>query len=252
MDHAIRFTADCTQKTYLWPARHEAGQANPACPPMGARFRLKATFSLPAAVCSPMCQTVVSTMKNYGLILADNGSNWYFQGTADTQMDLHRRRPAEADPGERLRSRRRIVADGEPGFRPSRAAPHRSTTSTGTDGAADVDDGDEPPRRPPTTSPPPSTSTTTSVPRVVRLGEEDRAGGSYAMYGRSSRSGDQIALRAAARVAGGVGNGLDPQTWFVLSLGTLAVSIGMCWALATVRLRRRRRLAPTAGADGDV
>jgi len=82
LDHAIRFTADCTQRSYLWPARHEAGQANSDCPPMGARFRLNASFSLPASKCSAMCQTVIRTMKTYGLILADNGSNWYFQGDA--------------------------------------------------------------------------------------------------------------------------------------------------------------------------
>jgi hypothetical protein len=85
MDHAIRFTAQCTQQTYLWPARHEAGQDNPNCPPMGARFRLSAGFSLPASGCAAMCQTVISTLQTYGLILADNGSNWFFQGTADTR-----------------------------------------------------------------------------------------------------------------------------------------------------------------------
>jgi hypothetical protein len=85
MDHAIRFTAQCTQQAYLWPARHEAGQANPSCPPMGARFRLNPDFSLPASSCSAMCQTVITTMQTYGLILADNGSNWFFQGVADTR-----------------------------------------------------------------------------------------------------------------------------------------------------------------------
>lgn len=85
MDHAIRFTAECTQATYLWPARHEAGQSDTNCPPMGARFRLNASFTLPAADCSAFCQTVLTTMKTYGLVLADNGSNWYFQGTADTR-----------------------------------------------------------------------------------------------------------------------------------------------------------------------
>jgi hypothetical protein len=85
MNHAIRFTASCTQQSYLWPARHEAGQANTNCPPMGARFRLKASFSLPPSKCSAFCQTVVKAMKTFGLILADNGSNWFFQGTADTR-----------------------------------------------------------------------------------------------------------------------------------------------------------------------
>jgi hypothetical protein len=85
MDHAIRFTAACTQESYIWPARHEAGQANTDCPPMGARFRLSAAFSLPASECAAACQTVVTTLQTYGLILADNGSNWFFQGTADTR-----------------------------------------------------------------------------------------------------------------------------------------------------------------------
>jgi hypothetical protein len=83
MDHAIRFTVQCTQQSYIWPARHEAGQDDPSCPPMGARFRLDASFELPPSECSAMCQTVLTTMKTYGLIVADNGSNWYFQGTAD-------------------------------------------------------------------------------------------------------------------------------------------------------------------------
>jgi hypothetical protein len=85
MDHAIRFTAQCTNQAYLWPARHQAGQAAPQCPPMGARFRLRASYTLPRSQCSAFCQTVLTTMKTYGLILADNGSNWYFQGTADTR-----------------------------------------------------------------------------------------------------------------------------------------------------------------------
>ncbi len=85
MNHAIRFTAQCTQQSYVWPARHEAGQVDPNCPPMGARFRLQASFALPPSQCAAMCQTVITTMKTYGLILADNGSNWFFQGTADTR-----------------------------------------------------------------------------------------------------------------------------------------------------------------------
>ncbi len=85
MDHAIRFTAQCTQQAYVWPARHEAGVDDPNCPPMGARFRLDADFTLPASSCSSMCQTVLTAMKTYGMILADNGSNWFFQGVADSR-----------------------------------------------------------------------------------------------------------------------------------------------------------------------
>ena len=62
--------------------------------------------------CAAMCQTVITTMKTYGLILADNGSNWYFQGMADTRRTTPSR-PAEADPSESLRRRRRILSDGD-------------------------------------------------------------------------------------------------------------------------------------------
>jgi hypothetical protein len=89
-DHAIRFTVECTQQSYVSPARHEAGRANSDCPPMGTRFRLSASLNLPASECSAFCQTVITTMKTYGLILADNGSNWYFQGTADTRWTYSR------------------------------------------------------------------------------------------------------------------------------------------------------------------
>lgn len=84
IDHAIRFTAQTTDTRYLWPARHEAGAvSDPSFPPMGARFRLKASFRLPASRCARACQVVVEAMKTYGLILADNGSNWFFGGTTD-------------------------------------------------------------------------------------------------------------------------------------------------------------------------
>ena len=80
--HAIRMTAESTDTSFIWPARHEAGTAsNPALPPMGARFRLKASFNISGY--SAQAQVVLRAMQQYGLILADNGSNWYFGGTAD-------------------------------------------------------------------------------------------------------------------------------------------------------------------------
>jgi hypothetical protein len=85
--HAIRMTAAATDTSYLWPARHEAGTAsNPDLPPMGARFRLKASFAISGY--SPQAQVVLRAMQHYGLILADNGSNWYFGGTADAAWPL--------------------------------------------------------------------------------------------------------------------------------------------------------------------
>jgi hypothetical protein len=80
--HAIRMTAETTDTSYLWPARHEAGaRSDPDLPPMGARFRLKASFDISGF--SPQAQVVLRAMQQYGLIVADNGSNWYFGGTAD-------------------------------------------------------------------------------------------------------------------------------------------------------------------------
>jgi hypothetical protein len=79
IDHAIRFTTDVTSSHHLWPARHDAGSTNSlAYPPMGARFKLRSSYS--AAHLGAYAQRVVAAMKKYGLVLADNGSPWFFQG----------------------------------------------------------------------------------------------------------------------------------------------------------------------------
>jgi hypothetical protein len=84
--HALRFTAVRSDRSYLWPARHQAGAASdPTLPPMGARFRLKAGYSLSGY--SPQAQVVLRAMQHYGMVLADNGSNWFFQGTQDAWPD---------------------------------------------------------------------------------------------------------------------------------------------------------------------
>jgi hypothetical protein len=86
--HAIRFTAERTRSVYIWPARHEASDNHSVnLPPMGARFRLRANFNV-AGFCRPSvpycadAKAVLVEMQHYGLILADNGSNWYFQGSS--------------------------------------------------------------------------------------------------------------------------------------------------------------------------
>jgi hypothetical protein len=79
VDHAIRFTTDVTSRHHLWPARHDAGSKDSLkYPPMGARFRLKRGWS-PAGL-GDAAKEVVRAMKTYGLVLADNGSPWFFQG----------------------------------------------------------------------------------------------------------------------------------------------------------------------------
>jgi hypothetical protein len=102
IDHAIRMTAQTTDTSYVWPARHEAGaKADVDDPPMGARFRLSMRFHLPASRCARPCQVVIHAMQTYGLILADNGSDWFFQGTSDrrwtdTMVDQLKQIPAGA------------------------------------------------------------------------------------------------------------------------------------------------------------
>ena len=83
--HAIRFTVHNTNNTYLWPARHQAGIAMPSLPPMGARFRLKAGYDI--STFGAEAQVVLTAFKHYGLIVADNGSDWFFQGTEDAGWD---------------------------------------------------------------------------------------------------------------------------------------------------------------------
>lgn len=83
IDHAIRFTVECTRNRYVWPARHQAGIANRDCPPMGARFRLRAGFD--ESGFSADARVILEAMKHYGMIVADNGADWYFTGTLDAR-----------------------------------------------------------------------------------------------------------------------------------------------------------------------
>ena len=89
--HAIRFTVPQTQKAYVWPARHYASSLTGAqYPPMGARFRLKASFDI--SQFSPINQIILTALKTYGMMLADNGSSWYISGAPDSRWnndDLH-------------------------------------------------------------------------------------------------------------------------------------------------------------------
>jgi len=88
INHAIRFTARNShiRKSYVWPARHQANTSTSSLlPPMGQRFRLKADFDISSF--STMTKVILKAMKKYGLILADNGSDWYISGVADDRWD---------------------------------------------------------------------------------------------------------------------------------------------------------------------
>ena len=83
--HAVRFTANNTQSSHIWPARHDAGSANPGYPPMGLRVRLKASVDISGY--PPADQVILTALQHYGMFLADNGSDWFISGTQDERWD---------------------------------------------------------------------------------------------------------------------------------------------------------------------
>ncbi len=84
--HALRFTARRTRKAYLPPATHQAGQgSDPSLPPMGLRVRLKAGFDL--AGFPPQARIIAECLKKYGMLLADNGGEWFLTGAPSAQWD---------------------------------------------------------------------------------------------------------------------------------------------------------------------
>lgn len=83
--HAFRFTTNGSLG-HVFPASHTASSGSGANrPPMGLRLRMKASVDI-SHVPEPV-RKVFRAMKKYGLILADNGSDMYVQGTYDTRWD---------------------------------------------------------------------------------------------------------------------------------------------------------------------
>lgn len=86
IDHALRFTVSRTQRAYLHPATHWASSSTDVnLPPMGLRLRLKASFDVTGY--TGQARVVLNALKRYGMIVADNGSNWFITGAADTRWD---------------------------------------------------------------------------------------------------------------------------------------------------------------------
>lgn len=84
--HAIRVTFSSTQRCFILPATHAASSnTNPDLPAMGQRLRLSADFD--TSHLTGAAKVIAVAMQQYGLIVADNGSNWYFQGSTDPRWD---------------------------------------------------------------------------------------------------------------------------------------------------------------------
>ena len=88
--HALRFTCPSTRAAYIAPARHQAGSANTALPPMGMRVRLKASVNISGY--SANLQVILLALQHYGMFVADNGSAFYLSGAPDPRWsddELH-------------------------------------------------------------------------------------------------------------------------------------------------------------------
>ena len=84
--HALRFTVSHTRHGYVYPARHYAStDTNPLIPPMGMRVRLKATFDF--AGYPPSSRVILQALKTYGMLVADNGSDWFISGAPDARWN---------------------------------------------------------------------------------------------------------------------------------------------------------------------
>jgi hypothetical protein len=84
--HALRFTVSRTRRAFVWPARHYASSlTDPDLPAMGQRLRLKRSVDI--ARFPKQARVVATALQRYGMLLADNGSNWYLSGAPDPKWD---------------------------------------------------------------------------------------------------------------------------------------------------------------------
>jgi hypothetical protein len=80
--HALRFTVAKTRRAYVSPATHFASRSkDPNLPPMGMRVRLRANYDISKFPAS--AQVILKAMKKYGMIVADNGGDWFVSGCPD-------------------------------------------------------------------------------------------------------------------------------------------------------------------------
>jgi len=98
IDHALRVTFESTRNAWIDPASHCAGDTDdPTAPPMGMRLRLNAAY--PLAGLNGHARVIAVALKRYGLIVADNGSNWFFSGTSDRRWNDENLNQLKAIPG---------------------------------------------------------------------------------------------------------------------------------------------------------
>lgn len=86
INHALRFTVSRSQRAYIAPATHYASSSTDAnLPPMGLRLRLKKDFDISGY--NGQARVILEALKKYGMIVADNGSDWFISGAPDSRWD---------------------------------------------------------------------------------------------------------------------------------------------------------------------
>ncbi len=86
INHALRFTVENTRRAFIYPARHFASdQTDANLPPMGLRVRLRAGFDISGY--PRQVRVILTALKRYGMIVADNGANWYISGAPDPRWN---------------------------------------------------------------------------------------------------------------------------------------------------------------------
>jgi hypothetical protein len=109
IDHALRFTVSQSQRAYIHPATHAASSStDPNRPPMGLHVRLQASFDVSGY--TGESRVVLDALKQYGMIVADNGSNWFVSGAADTRWNDDDLDQLKSIPGSAFE----VVDTGEP------------------------------------------------------------------------------------------------------------------------------------------
>ena len=236
IDHAIRITASRTDRSYLWPARHHAGAArDPNLPPMGARFRLKSSYDISRFRADT--QVVLRAMQRHGVILADNGSNWYFTGTSEQGWDtamLDELKSVPAGQFEAVDASSLMVSPDSGQMRGAAAAPAPSTTAAPTPAPPATTTTRPAPR--PTSAP---ATTTTAVPTTTTVAtipappapDTIAAAAAPTTAAPQGRPATAVPSRlAASRTEGG-----RRISWPLLAFAALCIGLGG----VLVRTRRR-------------
>jgi hypothetical protein len=173
VDHVVRMTASRTDRSFVWPARHQAGAArDPNLPPMGAWFRLRADY--PTAGLRPETQVILEAFKVHGLVLADNGSNWYVTGSADAGWPsavLDELKAVPAGAFDAVDTSSLMVSADSGAVRTASASPAPPTVAAPTSTTSTTTSSPRPtpttaaaaPPPPPTTAAPPAAETTTTT-----------------------------------------------------------------------------------------